>query len=505
MICYFPEVDIKSSSDSCLKALDISRKKYMGMAVSVSLGFAFFGLFFGFPESMLAFAFAFSFFLVYPKMEIQKRIGEIETTLPFFLRSLGMLMTLGIPFEKALATAARGNERLNEEMKIILKQAKDGITIQRAFLGFAKKYPSLDIKRAVSQVVTIYETGGNGIQIKQIGDELLAIQKHKLREYSSKSAMIGLVLILSTAILPTFFLVYAVAGRFALSAEITDWQISVAMLLLFPAISIGILAVSKSVMPRSAFANKGKFDFAMLGPGAIIILGFLTGLEIPGLIIGAGIGGYFIFRNYGREKRLEEIEARLPDALFSVSGLPKSTNAEKLFRIFEEGEFGELSNEAKKSRRQIKMNVKMDKVLEDFWERNNSSMLKRACIMIEEMIATNSLDRLSMLAEDIISGFQIKREHAQLFSLQKYTLIFGALLVPLILKITLYLLDGISSLMEETAVIGFAAALVPPYLVIYATIASIAIAEGEGKRSSSAIYLLLLSVASLATFHFISL
>ena len=42
--------------------------------------------------------------------------------------------------------------------------------------------------------------------------------------------------------------------------------------------------------------------------------------------------------------------------------------------------------EAKKSRRQLKMNVKIDQVLDDFWKRNASQMLKRACIMIEEMI-----------------------------------------------------------------------------------------------------------------------
>jgi len=506
---YFPAIKLESSTRKDLKAMGIDPYRYMGMSLILSFVFSlpvlvFFGVY-----ALLAFAVFFGFFLFCPRMEMDKRAAEIESELPFFLRSLGMLIEMGIPFQKALVIAAKGHGILQEEIRRITEDTENGMSLQRAFSSLGR-YRSLNIKRAVSQVISAYEVGSSGREMKRIGDELLSIQKHRLKEYSAKSAMIGLLLIISAAVMPTFFLVYAVAGRFAFGTSISNEQIAFAMLVLFPLISVFILLMSKSIMPRSAFSGKRNFDPGLVAPGAIFVLGFLAfpGLWIAFMLIGTATAGFLIYRNYETEKKTESIEEHLPDALFSVSGMPKSAKPEDIFRIIEKGGYGALSEEAGKSGRQIEKNVGIGPVIEDLWKRNPSMMLKRACVMLEEMVHTNSLGKLSMLAEDIISAFQIKREQAQLFSLQKYTLIFGGFLVPLILKVTIYLLENMSGLLEESAVsdaVAFSASVIPPYLIIYSTIASVAIAEAEGKRSSAPVYLLALSAASLLTFSFISL
>lgn len=506
---YFPKIKIRSSAEKDLKAMNINPERYMGMSVILSLVFSFPVLVLYGVYSLLAFAAAFGFCLLYPRMEMQKRAAEIESELPFFLRSLGMLVEMGIPFQRSLEIAARGQGRLQKEVEKINENTGNGMSLQKSLASLGR-YSSLNIKRAVSQVISAYEVGSSGMEIKRIGDEVLAMQKHRLKEYSAKSAMIGLLLIITNAVLPTFFLVYAIAGRFAFSTNISNGQIAFAMLVLFPLISILILLVAKSITPRSAFSGKAKFDISLLGPGIVFILGFVVFPDfwIIFVMLGTAMAAYLIYRNYESEKRLESIEEHLPDALFSVSGMPKSAKAEQIFRIMEKGGYGKLSEEAGKSARQIGMNVRIASVIEDLWKRNPSMMLKRTCIMLEQMIHTNSLDRLSMLAEDIISAVQIKREQAQLFSLQKYTLIFGAFLVPLILKVTIYLLESMSSLVEGSAVsdaVAFSASVIPPYLIIYSTIASMAISEAEGRRSAAPVYLLALSAAGLATFHFISL
>ncbi len=507
---YFPCIGMKSRADKELQALGITPGRYMGMAVLLSSAISLLALVSsGVISALFAFACAFGALLLFPVIEMRKRANEIESEMPFFLRSLGLLLEIGIPFESAVVIAGKGHGRLRTEMQEVISSVKKGMPLQKALSSFAQRYASLEIKRAVSQVISAYEIGSRGTEIKRIGDELLSMQKHRLREYSAKSAMIGLLLIISAAILPTFFLVYAVAGRFALGTRISNEQTAFVMLVLFPLISISILLLSKSIMPRSIFHGRRDFDLSIFAPGSVFVLGFLLlpGLQILSLAAGSAAAGYIIYRSYRSERRAEDIESRLPDALFSVSGMPRSAKAEDIFRIMEKGGYGALSEEAAKSARQISMNVGIGGVIEDFWERNDSMMLKRACLMLEQMINTSSLDRLGMLAEDMIAAFQIKREQAQLFSLQKYTLIFGGFLIPLILKVTIHLLEEMGGLMDETSVadaVGFASSIVPPYLMVYSAIASIAISEAEGKRSSAAIYLVLLSAASLATFYFIS-
>jgi hypothetical protein len=204
--------------------------------------------------------------------------------------------------------------------------------------------------------------------------------------------------------------------------------------------------------------------------------------------------------------------------------------------MMEKGGYGPLSEEAGKTRAQIRMNVKLDSVLDDLSARNRSPMLRRATSMMRQMIDTDSLHRLNMLAEDMTKAFQTMRERSQMFAMQKYTLLFGAVLIPLIMKMTISLLGSIGALLEDggmggglmaglgmgggvmdsaasavpwgdgiAAMVIYALSIVPPYLVIYAMIASAAIADAEGKRSSAAMYFLGMCALSLIIFHFIDL
>jgi hypothetical protein len=116
------------------------------------------------------------------------------------------------------------------------------------------------------------------------------------------------------------------------------------------------------------------------------------------------------------------------------------------------------------------------------------------------------------------------RERGQMFAMQKYTLMFGAVLIPLIMKMTIGLLGGIGTALgsgdganvafgvggqsggsEMAGMVAFSLSIVPPYLVIYSIIASAAISDAEGRRSSCAMYFIGLCAASMLIFHFINL
>ncbi|MBU0591881.1 type II secretion system F family protein [Candidatus Micrarchaeota archaeon] len=515
---YFPKINIKSNSDKIVKMLGYEPQKYTSMSIFVSVMIAIISamvsMLFDLIDPLLAavggFVATFVFFIMIPKIELKKKANEIEAELPIFLKSFGLLLEMNITFQKALEMASKGHGELEKEITNAINEIKNGIGIRKAILSLAITTESMSVKRAVSQIVSLYEIGSAGSEIRRIGDELLSIEQHKLKEYSARSAMFGLFFIMSSAILPTFFLIYAIAGKTILRHNIGETEMALMMLIVFPMISVLILLISKATMPRSAFSAKSGFDIVMLIPGVLLVTGFLVAPDFKMIIIPLGLvtGAYFVYLNYGKEKRAEEIDDRIPDALFSISGMPKSTSPERMFGIIETGEYGALSEEAKKSVQQLKSNVNIDSVLDDLWERNSSSMLRRVCQMLGHMIHTNSIDKVSILAEDIIRSFQIRRERSQIFALQKYTLIFGGVLIALILKMAISLLKSMDGIVDGESImssIAFSESLIPAYFIVYSMIAATAIADAEGKKSSLGIYFIVLFVLSMATFVFVTL
>jgi Flp pilus assembly protein TadB len=518
--------------------------RYVSLALALSAFFSLItlalALSLGLPYllALPAFACAAMFFLYLPEMEMGSRIADIESSMPFFLRTLGMLLEMGLPFRRAMETACEGEGTLQDEMKHVLREWDGGISFQRAMIGFGIMFDSPAIKRTVSQLLSAYETGSTGHEIVRIGDDLLALEQHRLKEYASRGSVFGLMFIMTSAIAPTFFLVYAIAGRFAMAQRLEMAQITIAMLVLFPMVSILLLILSKATMPRSAFQTRG-FDPVSLAPGIVVAAGFIIAPEYgtPVLVLGLLSSFYMIWQSYPGERRAEELECRLPDALFSVSGMPKATRTERIFEMVESGGYGPLSEEAGKSRAQLEMNVRLGEALEDLWLRNRSPMLKRTCLMLRHMIESNSIDRLGMLADDMTKALNTVRERAQTFAMQKYTLMFGALLIPLIMKMTICLLGSIGGMLaggsgagsgiaggsgmdsgvggsfgiisgsgdDISVMVAYALSIVPPYLVIYAMIASAAISDAEGKRSAGGIYFALMCLISLAIFSLINL
>jgi len=213
-ICrYFPRIRINSRISSAINKLnqDVEPEKYVGMVVISSFVFGLIVfVIFGIVGFLLFFTFSVSLFLVLPIMEFKKKTTKIEAELPFFLRSLGTALTIGIGFEKSLNFAG---SKLKDEISLVLKEIESGGSVHQAFARFAIKFNSLKIKRAISQLLTVYDIGSTGSEMKKIGDEMLNIERHKLKQHGAKSAIFGLLFILSSLILPTFFLVYAIAGR----------------------------------------------------------------------------------------------------------------------------------------------------------------------------------------------------------------------------------------------------------------------------------------------------
>ncbi len=518
----FPQVTIESKLLRPLKTLypDADEHRYIGEAILFSIVFSLL-VFISFlvisPESAIlsffaSFLFIFLFLLALPGFELKRKTAIIESEMPFTLRTIGLLIDMGIPFTKCLSMVSEEDNEIAKEFRKIVNDISHGITVEKAFSRFAISFSSFPIKRSVSQLLSVYEVGGGGKEIKRIGDELLSVQQHRMKEHSSKSAIFGMLFIMTSAILPTFFLVYAILGEFGLGGEMSQSAMAIALLLVFPAISVLLLLVSKASVPHSPLASqRSVIDIMVVLPALLFICSFLfldESLRIFGLIAGTAVMLWALYKNYMAEKRLEEIDQYLPDALFTISSLPKSVKLEKIFETIEKAGYGALSEEAGKSKKQLAMNVKTDTVIEDLWMRNDSPALKKAATMLKHVFDTNSFNQLHSIAEDLLKVFEIKRERAQLMSMQKYTILFGGFLIPMILKIALSLINSLVDFFDNPyapELINYVLSLIPAYLIIYSLISAFYIADIEGRKSMSAIYFLVLVTVSLLTFNFVSL
>ncbi len=518
----FPEVALESRMLKPLKNLypDADEHRYLGGALLISIAFSVL-VFIAFlvisPESAIlsflaSFIFIFLFLLALPGFELKRKASIIESEMPFTLRTIGLLIDMGIPFTKCLSMVSQEDSEIAREFGKIVTDIKHGITVEKAFSRFAVSFNSFPIKRSISQLLSVYEVGGGGTEIKRIGDELLSVQQHHMKEHSSKSAIFGMLFIMTSAILPTFFLVYAILGEFGVGDVMSQPGMAIALLLVFPSISILLLLISKASVPYSPLSSSANvIDIMVILPALLFIFSFLfldESIRIFGLLAGSAIMLWALYKSYKAEKRTEEIEQYLPDALFTISSLPKSVKLEKIFETIEKAGYGALSEEAGKSKRQLAMNVKTDTVMEDLWMRNNSPALKKAATMLKHVFDTNSFNQLHSIAEDLLKVFEIKRERAQLMSMQKYTILFGGFLIPMILKIALSLINSLVEFFDNPnapELIAYVFSLIPAYLVIYSIISAFYIADIEGKKSMSALYFLLLVIVSLLTFNLVSL
>jgi Flp pilus assembly protein TadB len=518
---FFPRLNLSFSSAEVLKQLEpsVDPRKYVAASFFLSslLAFVAFIVFFlsdDINSAIIASALTFSFFafifIKLPEIEFNRYMNEVEADLPPALRMLGMFVNFGIPFHNALALVADEQTPLGIELRKIVKDANAGVAISRTISQFAERTKSQPFKRALAQLLSCYEHGQSGKEISAIGDELLAVQQHRFRDAATRSSTFGLLFVASSVLLPTFFIIIAVLSQPLLSAPISEETFILALTLFFPVVSVFVLLLAKLSLPLMLFRRERKIDWRVLFAVCIIVITAIF-LQQPynygALLIGFLILSFSLYKTYKKEKRKEQIEAVLPDALFAIASLPKGSTVEKIFRVIEKGNYGPLSEEASISLRQLGAGVKPEAALEDFGKRSDSEIVKRVCMMLIYAINTNSLDRLSDVAEDVLKFVEILRERSALLSMQKYTLLFGGFIIPAILKMALSLLTSMRDFLSPSSLlfIQLAERIIPVYIVIYGFLASYYISEIEEKESLFPLYFIVIGAAGLIIFSFLTI
>lgn len=225
-------------------------------AMLVWFGFAgvFDELLYGAISSIGFGAAVFALWRSYPEIKLKRKAEEIEAELPFALMAFAVEVNMNQPFEKCVESIAKGNYGLlSREFDKIAKKVKEaGCPVQEALFEFAESTKSMQVKRAVAQMVAAYEQGARkeaGRPLKRIAIEQFAKQRAVAKEFSGKMVVFSLMFIALSAIVPALFLAYMVVGSTFMDLDFEAWHVIVIGGFIFPAVDLAMLYLIRSKTP----------------------------------------------------------------------------------------------------------------------------------------------------------------------------------------------------------------------------------------------------------------
>ncbi|MFH1107247.1 MAG: hypothetical protein V1787_05105 [Candidatus Micrarchaeota archaeon] len=246
----------------CLRhaGLAISAEDYVSSCFSVSLfaaacAFPAFLLldFSPMQSSLLALASSFSalvLMLLLPSYLGQKRAVKAERELGPLLRQLSVELEF-MPFERALADASRGGGLLALEFGRALAEVRRGASgVPSALTRIRDRFNSPALERALSQLCVIYSDGAGAEGLRRQADELAALQRNRLRRFSSKLSLVGLVFIAVSCIVPALFAAYCIIGGQFLAFSMSSEQLLFAYAVVFPAADAALLLYVYEKTPK---------------------------------------------------------------------------------------------------------------------------------------------------------------------------------------------------------------------------------------------------------------
>lgn len=192
------------------------------------------------------------FYYYYPYLLKKNYLGQIEKELPFFLIDLDMHLSIGEEFLSAIKKSSLNYKYLKDIIHELLNEYNNGISIQKCIRDISENYNSKDFRRALKQILNIYESGkifDEKGPLFELAEELISIQTTSTKLYSNKLVMVSLLFIGITAILPALLLVFVNIGSLILDLGITPNQVIILFVVIFPAIDLILIFIILNMMP----------------------------------------------------------------------------------------------------------------------------------------------------------------------------------------------------------------------------------------------------------------
>ncbi|MDO8537655.1 MAG: type II secretion system F family protein [archaeon] len=189
-------------------------------------------------------------FLQYKKI---RKAKLFEKDFAFALMSLHTQLIIGVSYENALKNIAQTDYGIvSEEFAIVLREiSQKNSSMQSALFALSERIDSGMVKRGISQMISAYDKGRKeaSADIKAIALEFLSMQKNEAKAFSSKIAVLSLMFIVVSAIIPAMFQAFVTVGSMFLELEITPIQLLLIVTVGFPLIDLAMLSYIKLKTP----------------------------------------------------------------------------------------------------------------------------------------------------------------------------------------------------------------------------------------------------------------
>ncbi|MCS7109635.1 MAG: type II secretion system F family protein, partial [Candidatus Micrarchaeota archaeon] len=331
---------------------------------------------------------AFLFFKRLPYLLAKARAADIESDLPIAIRSIGIQLNMKVPFEAALENIANSNYKCSIEFRKALNMIDGGASIPDALRQIAERVESRTVKKLMVQLIHVYLEGLDGTELKHSADELIDAQRFSFKEFSAKLSFLSLMFIAVSSIIPTMYLAYIVVSGTYLGTTTSPSDIWFTFLFVFPLINILLIVYIKYSTPPILSNISEKFlskrEEIMLDE---ILRNIHIKLKVKGLLLYSSllailltISLYFVIGLFSLlflllpmvvyfillwalERRANEIEQYLPDALLYAATLELGVPMEKIIENIGNAGYGALSDEFKKAERQINIGISINHAL----------------------------------------------------------------------------------------------------------------------------------------------
>ncbi len=159
----------------------------------------------------------------YPSYRKKEVAGKAEKELPLALRSIATLLAAGMPFERAMKQCCQGTA-IGDMLGQALHEAKLGKAMPEALHSLGEAVESRQLQKAMAQLSSAYSKRGSPMQLRKLGEEIAAVQKAAMGEYSGKLVVYSLVFIAISAIVPALFQAYVIVGSSFMAGMVSPEQ-----------------------------------------------------------------------------------------------------------------------------------------------------------------------------------------------------------------------------------------------------------------------------------------
>lgn len=225
-----------------LKAADIplSYKNYIRLLVALSVGIGAIVSLLDPSIALLVTPVLLLSGLFFPRYAALLRTRQAEAELPLFLRSVSTVVRLEMTPLDVLLISSEGLNIIKKSIKKVENLYREGIPLREAMKKEALTYLSPTVKRGL---LTAVEAAENRIVEPLERQALALIQTRRLknREFSGKVAMLSLLFVAVTAIVPAMLLSYSVLLPVIFGDQPDTEFINTFLFVVIPLVSAGVL------------------------------------------------------------------------------------------------------------------------------------------------------------------------------------------------------------------------------------------------------------------------